>query len=137
MDTAQKPKLLYVEDDPGLAAIYSLRFEAEGFDVRHCDRAKLAIETGREFKPDVILLDLMMPEMSGFEALELFRKSPETASSKILIMSALSRPEDAEKTKELGADDYLIKSQITIDDVIDRIRQNLHPQTNASTDQNI
>jgi DNA-binding response OmpR family regulator len=118
MDTSQQTKLLYVEDDPGLATIYKFRLEAEGFKVMHCDRGQKAVEQGREFKPDVILLDLMMPEMSGFEALEIFRKTPETAKAKIIIMSALSRAEDIDKTKALGGDDYLVKSQVTIDDVI-------------------
>jgi two-component system OmpR family response regulator len=121
MDTSQKTRLLYVEDDPGLATIYKFRLQAEGFEVMHCDRGLKAIAMGREFKPHVILLDLMMPEMSGFEALEAFRKTPETTKAKIIIMSALSRTEDIERTKALGGDDYLVKSQVTIDDVIERI----------------
>lgn len=125
MDKTAKPKVLYVEDDLGLAMIYKLRLENEGLEVRHCDRGDMALQMGREFKPDLILLDLMMPQMSGFETLELFRNTPETSNAKIIIMSALSQPEDIKKTKDLGADDYLVKSQVTINDILGRVRQHL------------
>lgn len=125
MDVTTKQKVLYVEDDLGLAMIYKLRLESEGLDVRHCDSGDAALQMGREFKPDLILLDLMMPQMSGFETLELFRSIPETSLAKIIVMSALSSPEDIEKVKKLGADDYLVKSQITIDDALGHIRQHL------------
>lgn len=133
MDATQKPKILYIEDDQGLAIIYSARFKAEGFDVRHCADGESALQTGRELKPDLIILDLMMPAMSGFDVLDLLRNTPETASAKIVVMSALSQPEDIEKTRALGADDFIIKSQVTIDDVIARIRALLGEDTSDAT----
>lgn len=126
MDNSRKPKILYIEDDQGLAMIYTMRLKSEGFDVLHCANGETALQEGREFRPDLILLDLMMPSLSGFDTLDLLRNTFETSSAKIIIMSALSQPEDIEKTKAMGADDFLIKSQVTIDDVIDRIRGHLN-----------
>lgn len=125
MDNTRKPKILYIEDDQGLASIYTMRLKSEGFEVLHCADGDSALQQGREFRPDLIILDLMMPSLSGFDTLDLLRNTFETSTAKIIIMSALSQPEDIEKTKSMGADDFLIKSQVTIDDVVLRIRQHL------------
>jgi DNA-binding response OmpR family regulator len=124
-NTTKIPKILYVEDDATLAMIYTARLEAEGYQVTHCSEGDRALQVGREFKPDLILLDLMVPGLSGFDALEMFRSTMETSASKIIIMSALSQSDDIERATKLGADDYLVKSQVLIDDVMQRIRQHL------------
>jgi DNA-binding response OmpR family regulator len=126
MDTTTKQsKILYVEDDRGLAALYGARLKAEGYDVKYCFDGDNALQVGKLFKPDLILLDLMMPTLNGYDALEMFRSLVETRSAKIIIMSALSQPEDIEKAKALGADDYIVKSQTLIDEVMERIRKHL------------
>ena len=79
----------------------------------------------RSKRYDLILLDLMMPTLDGFGALEMFRGLLETKASKIIIMSALSQPYDIAKAKALGADDYIVKSQVLIDDVMEIIKRHL------------
>ena len=127
MDTSnRKARILYVEDDQGLAALYVARMVQEGFNVKLCPDGDSALQTGREFKPDLILLDLMMPTLNGFDALDMFRGLPETSAAIIIIMSALGQAEDIEKAKKLGADDYLVKSQVLMDDVMNRLKYHLN-----------
>lgn len=120
-----KPKILLVEDDEGLAQVYKTRLEAENFEVAHCSNGEEALTQAMAFKPDLILLDVMMPKISGFDVLDILRNTPETAKVKIIILTALSQPADQEKAKQLGVDDYLVKSQAVISDVVDRIKQRL------------
>ena len=131
-NTTKKTKILYVEDDRGLAALYGARLSAEGYEVKYCFDGDKALQVGKAFKPDLILLDLMMPTLNGYDALEMFRSLVETASAKIIIMSALSQPEDIIKAKALGADDYIIKSQILIDEVMERIRNHISQKDAAA-----
>jgi len=120
-----KPKILLVEDDTALATVYKARMEAEGFEVKQCDNGESALQTALEFHPDLILLDIMMPKISGFDVLDILRNTPETAHIKIIILSALSQPSDVERAKKLGVDEYLVKTQAVISDVMDRIRYHL------------
>lgn len=118
-------RILLVEDDLGLASAYQTRLDAEGFAVKQCYDGTQVLATVHDFKPDLILLDLMMPKVSGFDVLDILRNTPETAGIKIIILSALSRPSDKARAKQLGADDYLVKSQAIIAEVIRRIRYHL------------
>jgi DNA-binding response OmpR family regulator len=120
-----KPRILLVEDDKGLGAAYQVRLEAEGFDTHWCLNGEAALAAAQKYRPDLILLDLIMPKMSGFEVLDILRRTPETAKIKIIILTALSKPSDIERAKQLGANDYLVKSQAVISDVIARIRYHL------------
>jgi DNA-binding response OmpR family regulator len=122
---AAKPKILLVEDDAALASVYQARMEAEGFEVRHVDNGENALSAAVEFKPDLILLDIMMPRISGFDVLDILRNTPETCNTKIIILTALSQPSDQERAKSLGVDEYLVKSQAVISDVMARIRHHL------------
>ena len=124
-DNTKKPKVLFVEDDTGLASIFKMRMETEGFEVTLCTDGESALQVGRELKPDLILLDIMMPKLDGFAALDLFRTTPETQAAKIVVMSALSQSTDIEHAKKLGADDYIVKSQVVIDDVMQQLRHML------------
>lgn len=118
-------KVLLVEDDQGLASVYIARMQAEGFDVRHVPNGEDALSNTLEFHPDLILLDVMMPKISGFDVLDILRNTPETANVRIIMLTALSQESDIEKAKNLGADDYLVKSQVVIADVVDRIKYHL------------
>jgi DNA-binding response OmpR family regulator len=115
-------KLLLVEDDMALRDIYSTRFLAEGYEVSTASDGEQALTVAVKEKPDLILLDIMMPKISGFDVLDILRTTPETKSSKIIIMTALSQPADVEKGKALGADEYLVKSQVTLTDVVDKVK---------------
>ena len=124
-DPTRKNRILLVEDDMALASAYKVRMEAEGFDVRHCPNGEEAIQMALDYHPDLILLDIMMPKISGYDVLDILRHTPETAHTKIIILTALSQPSDQARAKELGADEFLIKSQAVITDVMRRIRFHL------------
>jgi DNA-binding response OmpR family regulator len=120
-----KSRILLVEDDLALATAYRVRMEAEGFDVHHCPDGEEALQAALEYHPDLILLDIMMPKISGFDVLDILRNTKETAHTKIIILTALSQPSDRQRAKDLGADDFLVKSQAVIADVMNRIRFHL------------
>ncbi len=125
MAEERKHKILLVEDDESLASVYLERFEAEGFEVKHVANGEDALTSAIEFKPELILLDVMMPKISGFDVLDILRNTPETANVHIVMLTALSQEKDKEKAKQLGVDDYLVKSQVVIADVVDRVRYHL------------
>jgi DNA-binding response OmpR family regulator len=129
-----QPRILLVEDDLTLASLYQMRMEAEGFEVKHCSNGEEALQAARDFKPNLILLDIMMPRLNGFDVLDILRHTPETSHIKIVILSALGQANDQARAKELGADDYLVKSQVVIADVMARLRQHLNlPAKEAPT----
>ena len=120
-----KKKILLVEDDTALASVYRARLELEGFDVREVHNGEDALSATLDYKPDLILLDVMMPKLSGFDVLDILRNTPDTANVRIIMLTALSQPKDKERAEGLGADDYLVKSQVVIGDVIARINHHL------------
>lgn len=123
MDT--KKKILLVEDDVALAAVYRSRLEIEGFDIREVNNGEQALSAALEFKPDLILLDAMMPKISGFDVLDILRNTPETSAIRIIMLTALSQPKDKERAESLGVDEYLVKSQVVIGDVVERVKHHL------------
>ena len=123
MDT--KKKILLVEDDEDLAGVYKSRLDLEGFETRVVFNGEEALSAAVEFKPELILLDAMMPKISGFDVLDILRNTPETAQVKVIMLTALSQPKDKERAESLGVDDYLVKSQVVIGDVIERVKHHL------------
>jgi two-component system phosphate regulon response regulator PhoB len=122
---AKSKKILLVEDDDALANTYMMRLDAEGFTVKRVNNGEDALATAIDFRPDLIILDVMMPKVSGFEVLDILRNTPETANLKIMVLTALGQDADKQRADDLGADDYLVKSQVVIADVIARIRYHL------------
>jgi len=120
-----KKKILLVEDDTSLAAVYRSRLELEGFDIREVNNGEEALSAAIEFKPDLVLLDAMMPKISGFDVLDILRNTPETSNMRVIMLTALSQPKDKERAENLGVDDYLVKSQVVIGDVVDRVKHHL------------
>lgn len=120
-----KKKILLVEDDAALATVYKTRLDMEGFNVRHVDNGEDALTNALDFHPDLIVLDVMMPKINGFDVLDLIRSTPETMSTRVIMLTALSQAKDKERAEQLGADDYLVKSQVVISDVVARIRHHL------------
>lgn len=120
-----KKKILLVEDDTALAAVYKSRLELEGFETHEVNNGEDALSVAVEFKPDLILLDAMMPKISGFDVLDILRNTPDTANIRIIMLTALSQPKDKERAESLGVDDYLVKSQVVIGDVVDRVKHHL------------
>ena len=121
----QKKKILLVEDDMALSAVYRSRLEIEGFDVREANNGEDALSATVEYRPDLILLDVMMPKISCFDVLDILRNTPETANVRIIMLTALSQPKDKERAESLGVDDYLVKSQVVIGDVVARVKHHL------------
>jgi DNA-binding response OmpR family regulator len=126
MDNSKKYKILLVEDDESLSNVYVTRFEAEGFDVRRVGNGEDALATAINYQPDIILLDIMMPKVDGFDVLDILKNTNKTKDLKIIMLSALSQEMDIDKAKKLGADDYLIKSEVTIADVVEKIKKELN-----------
>lgn len=123
MDT--KKKILLVEDDTALAAVYKSRLELEGFEIKEVNNGEEALSAAVQFKPDLVLLDAMMPKISGFDVLDILRNTAETRNTRVIMLTALSQPKDKERAESLGVDDYLVKSQVVIGDVVERIRYHL------------
>jgi DNA-binding response OmpR family regulator len=132
MDT--KKKILLVEDDVALSGVYKSRMELEGFDIREVSNGEEALSAAIDYRPDLILLDAMMPKISGFDVLDILRNTPETADVRIIMLTALSQPKDKERAEALGVNDYLVKSQVVIGDVVERVKYHLGllPPTPAS-----
>ncbi|MDR0955628.1 MAG: response regulator [Candidatus Nomurabacteria bacterium] len=120
-----KKRILLVEDDLALAGVYQQRLTLEGFDVRHVANGEDALSAAVEFKPDLILLDVMMPKVNGFDVLDILRNTPATMNARVIMLTALSQPKDEQRARDLGADDYLVKSQVVIGDVVAKIKQQL------------
>jgi CheY-like chemotaxis protein len=120
-----KKKILLVEDDVALSTVYKSRLELEGFETKEVNNGEDALTAAREFKPDLILLDAMMPKISGFDVLDILRNTPETADLRIIMLTALNQPKDKERAESLGVNDYLVKSQVVIGDVIQRVKFHL------------
>lgn len=118
-------KILLVEDDDTLANVYKTRLHAEGFDIRRVPNGEEALASAIEYKPDLILLDVMMPKVSGFDVLDILRNTPETTNIKIIMLTALGQDTDRKRAEDMNVDDYLVKSQVVIADVVDRIKYHL------------
>ncbi len=110
-------KIMLVEDDNNLREIYGARLLAEGYEIVAAKDGEEALALAVKEKPDLIISDIMMPKISGFDMLDILRSTPETKNTKVIMMTALSQTEDKERAGKLGADRYLVKSQVTLEDV--------------------
>lgn len=110
-------KIMLVEDDNNLREIYEARLLAEGYEIVSAKDGEEALALAVKEKPDLIISDVMMPKISGFDMLDILRSTPETKNTKVIMMTALSQAEDKMRADKLGADRYLVKSQVTLEDV--------------------
>lgn len=110
-------KIMLVEDDNNLREIYEARLLAEGYEIVSAEDGEQALALAVKEKPDLIISDVMMPKISGFDMLDILRSTPETRDTKVIMMTALSQAEDKTRADKLGADRYLVKSQVTLEDV--------------------
>lgn len=116
-------KIMVVEDDAALREIYSIRITAEGYEVVSAGDGEEALAMAVREKPTLILSDVMMPKISGFDMLDILRATPETAGIKVVMMTALSSDDQRQRGERLGADRYLVKSQVGIEDVVNAIHE--------------
>ncbi|KKS82836.1 MAG: hypothetical protein UV58_C0004G0009 [Candidatus Wolfebacteria bacterium GW2011_GWC1_43_10] len=121
MDATNAKKILLVEDDPFLSSLLKNRFTREGIEVIYAKDGQEAITLLQGNKPDLILLDLILPKKSGFEVMEEIRRDPQIQDAPVIIISNLGQPEDIQKGQELGAVEYFIKAKTSIDDLVANI----------------
>lgn len=116
-------KVLLVEDDTNLREIFEMRLQAEGYDTSVAGDGEEALVVALKDKPDLIIADVMMPKMSGFEMLENLRAAPEMAKAKVIMMTALGQDDDRNRGEKLGVLKYLVKSQVTLEDFVRTVKE--------------
>lgn len=117
------PHILLIEDDPFLAEIYVTRLEAERFAVTHARDGDEGLAKTKELRPDLVLLDLVLPGRDGFSVLEELKKDAATRTIPVIILSNLGEEDDIERGKKLGASDYIVKAHFTPSEVVAKIKQ--------------
>ena len=127
-------KILLVEDDNNLREIYEARLQAEGYEIVAARDGEEALTVAMKERPDLIISDVMMPKISGFDMLDIIRSTEETKDTKVIMMTALSQAEDKERANKLGADRYLVKSQVTLEDVAKVAREVLSGESKPATE---
>ncbi|MEJ0073820.1 MAG: response regulator [Candidatus Saccharibacteria bacterium] len=116
-------KVLLVEDDNNLREIYQARLTAEGYDIVTAQNGEEALVVAKQNKPDLIISDVMMPRISGFEMLDILRNTDELKHTKVIMLTALGQAEDQKRADNLGADKYLVKSQVTLEDIVEAAKE--------------
>ncbi len=120
-------KVLLVEDDNNLREIFEMRLQAEGYQTLTASDGEEALVVALREKPNLIIADIMMPKMSGFEMLETMRTAPDTNKIKVIMMTALGQAEDQARGEKLGVVKYLVKSQVTLEDFVRVVKEVVQP----------
>lgn len=123
------PRILIIEDDPFLSDIYLTKFRNVGFEVDIARDGREGLAIAQERKPDVILLDIVMPHMDGFEVLRALRGDTSLAKIKIILLTNLGQQEDIKKGIKEGADAYMIKAHFTPTEVLAKVQEVLTTKT--------
>lgn len=126
-------KILLVEDDKSLREIYGVRLLAEGYDIVSAGDGEEALAMAIKERPQLILSDVMMPKISGFDMLDILRSTTETKDVKVIMMTALSSEDQRKRGEQLGADRYLVKSQVGIEDVVRTVHEVLGDVSGVGT----
>jgi DNA-binding response OmpR family regulator len=133
MPDLKQKKILVVEDDPAMREIVSHKLLSHGFEVRQAEDGKQALEKFDQEKPDLILLDLMLPEIDGFHVLENIRKRPDPtqANTPIIVLSNLWSNKDILSTQALKVDAYMVKAYFTTEEILSKINEILSQKSAA------
>jgi len=118
-------KILLVEDDPLLIKMYQTKFRNEGFELIIAQDGEEGFKMADEQQPDFILLDIMMPKLSGIDLLAKLKENDKTKNIPVIVLTNLSQPKEAEKAIALGAKEYLIKADITPGEIVKKIKEYL------------
>lgn len=118
--------VLLVEDDVFLAGIYQKKFEIEGYRVSVADNGEKGWQEAKKKKPDIILLDVLLPKLDGFAVLEKLKADSATKAIPVILLTNLGQKDDVEKGIEAGAADYLIKAHFKPSEVVKKVRKVLH-----------
>lgn len=127
MATKKKVKVLIVEDEKMLADMYTTKFSMEGFEAANAADGMIGLAKAREMKPDIILLDVIMPKLDGFGALKEIRQDPKLKDTPVILLTNLGQDEDIRKGKKLGATDYFVKANHTPAEVVAKVQAVLQP----------
>lgn len=119
-------KVLIIEDDPYIADMYAAKFKMEKYEIKLAKNGVKAFNELQKEKPDIILLDLLMPKMDGYEFLEQFKKKKEFKNIKVIILTNLGQKREIERGLKLGADDYVVKAYFTPEEVVKKIESLLN-----------
>lgn len=118
-------KIAIIEDDPVISQMYRMKFEADGFDVKLADNGKRGVALIEDFRPDMILLDLQMPEMTGDEVLERIRKESWGKDIPVIILTNLGAEEAPRSLKSLNIHSYIVKAEFTPRQVVQSVKEAL------------
>lgn len=119
---ADAKKVMIIEDDRFLSSLIKARLEKDGLNIIQAFDGEEALKLLKQIKPDVMVLDLIMPKVTGFEVLEAVSISPELNRIPVVILSNLAQDSDIEKAKSLGAIEYFVKVRVSIDDLFNKIK---------------
>lgn len=119
------PKIAIVEDDSAISQMYSIKFENEGYTVQSAENGKLGLELIEKMRPDIILLDLMMPEMNGDEVLAKLRATDWGKDVKVIILTNMGEQEAPESLKSLNVSAFIVKADMTPRQVADLVKSKL------------
>jgi len=125
MVDAKKIHVLLVEDDTFLANIYKTKFDMEGFKVSVSENGEEGLADAKKKKPDIILLDILLPKMDGFTVLENLKKDSTVKDIPVILLTNLGQKDDVSKGLEMGAVDYLIKAHFKPSEVVDKVNKAL------------
>lgn len=116
-------KIAIIEDDSAISQMYRMKFEADGFDVRVANNGKIGVDLVGSFNPDIILLDLQMPEMNGLEALKKIRSKDSSKTTPVIILTNLGEEEADSEIRSLGIHSYIVKANLTPRQVASHIKE--------------
>lgn len=118
-----KVHILLVENDAFLSDIYRKKFEMEGLKVSICDNGEKCLKDAKNKKPDLVLLDILLPKLDGFSVLEKLKKEKSTKKIPVIMLTSLGQRDDVEKGLKLGAEGYLIRSHFKPSEIVDKIKK--------------
>lgn len=118
-----KVHVLLVEDDIFLSGIYQKKFEMEGFKISTADNGEKGLNDAKKKKPDIVLLDILLPKLDGFSVLEQLQADASTKSIPVILLTNLGQKDDVEKGLEAGAVDYLIKAHFKPSEIVDKVKK--------------
>lgn len=121
-ETQPQNKILIVDDDAFILDMYVLKLKSEGFEVEVARDGKEGLKKIKEFAPEIVLLDIVMPTMDGFEVLRILNREGTKRSYKIILLTNLGQKDDVERGMQLGADDYVIKAHFTPGEVVEKVK---------------
>lgn len=118
----KKNKILLVEDDSAISLMYKGKFDADGFEVITADNGATGLELAKKEMPDIVMLDVILPQMDGFTVLKELKSDSKTKNIPVIMLTNLGTPEDKAKGEKMGAVDYIVKAHLTPSQISDKIK---------------